>query len=399
MNFLTRANQIFRKRPGRTALLAGMVFVLAACSTYPLGMSEKEWVLLTPEQQMAARMKQADLNRANAVRRTAQADARRQRYAAQEAAERRRIEELYRSARYGDVLECVVEGGTAGFRRGWRNYTPASFTLARGEVKSVSLSAGDRRGKFWAKYSADGQSMKLCYGKPKSNGGRYCASVNGQSQDFSVGVTRRVSVRKIFRDANVVCAYRPEHDMPQAYVQRHNTTVYRVIHKHHYKKRAKRTHVVIHKHYNRPVRNRTKTVIHKHYREAPETRKAPRVVHKHYYKTRPRQTARQPDYEEPRKRNGRKWRRVEPSNQTPDYSEPQHIDRGEQISPRSYERGNAQSRRAANPRSAVKKDRRKYKKARRRGRNKNNYEEWVDDYLTSAPVDDDNRGRGRRNRN
>ena len=55
-----------------------MMLVLAACSTHPLGISKEEWVLLTPEQQMAARMKQADLNRAHAERRTEQAAARRQ---------------------------------------------------------------------------------------------------------------------------------------------------------------------------------------------------------------------------------------------------------------------------------------------------------------------------------
>jgi len=108
-------------RGARSALLISLMVVLTACATYyPLGMSEAEWKRLTPEQQMSARMKQADLNQANAERRAEQAAARRQKFAALEAAERRRIEELYRSARYGDVLECVVEGGVADVRPGWR---------------------------------------------------------------------------------------------------------------------------------------------------------------------------------------------------------------------------------------------------------------------------------------
>ena len=261
----------------RPIMLAAAALILAACSTHPLGMSKEEWVLLTPEQQMAARMKQADLNRAHAERRTEQAAARRQRFAALEVAERRRIEELYRSTRYGDVLECVVEGGVADFRRGWRSYTPVPFTLARGEIKSVKFSGGDRRGKFWAKYSADGLSMKLCYGKPKGRGGRFCASINGQSQDFSSGINREVSIKKVFRNARVVCAHRPEHDMPEVYVRRHNTRVYHVIHNHHYRSRARRTPVVIHQHYSRPApKHRTRTVIHKHYHDAPKKRRAHR---------------------------------------------------------------------------------------------------------------------------
>jgi hypothetical protein len=380
-----------------------MVFVLAACASYPLGMSKEEWVLLTPEQQMEARMKQSDLNRANAERRAQQAAARRQRYAAIEAAERRRIEEIYRSARYGDVLECVVEGGFADFRPGRRSYRPVPFTLARGEVKSVSVSAGGRNGKFWAQYSSDGLSMNLCYRDPRRRGSRYCVSVNGQSREFSAGITRRMSVKKVFRDANVVCAHRPERNMPLIYVQRHDPHVYRVIHNHHYRSRARRTPVVIHNHYSRPApRHRTKTVIHKHYHQAPAARPAPKVVHKHHYEAPKRQRASRPDQVEPRQSNVRERRRTRrtyrsrqtpdrrhmtrPQEQAPAQAEPSEVDANRDEAPVSNVPHRARSHSKANPRSAVNKGKARSvarKKLRRRKRAK---EEPEEETLISAPA-------------
>lgn len=359
---------------GRFALLASMVLVLAACTSYPLGMSKEEWVLLAPEQQMAARLKQADLNRANAERRAEQAAARRQRYAAMEAAERRRIEELYRSSRYGDVLECVVEGGIAEFRRGRHAYTPVPFTLARGEVKSVTLRAGDRNGKFWARYSPDGLSMNLCYRKPQGNGGRYCVSVNGQSQDFSAGITRQVSVQRVFRDARVICAHRPERDMPLIYVQRHDPQVYRIIHNHHYRSRARRTPTVIHNHYSRPAPpppTKTvirKTVIHKHYHQAPAARPAPKEIHKRHHQAPVRLRAHRPNRVEPHETEA--TRRASPGTKAPPHT---------------------RSHRVTTPRSTVHKAKNRSAQRQKQGRQKRvKKDEHDEETLTSAP------GRGKK---
>jgi hypothetical protein len=376
-------------------------------------MSKEEWVLLTPQQQMEARMKQADLNRANAERRAQQAAARRQRYAAMEAEERRRIEELYRSSRYGDVLECVIHGGTARFHSREYAYTPIPFTLARGEIKSVTLAAGNRRGKFWAQYSPDGLSMNLCYRKPGRHGSRYCVSVNGQSSEFSAGISQRVSVKRIFRDARVVCAHRPERDMPLVYVQRHDSYVYRVIHRHHYKSRARRTPVVIHNHYSRPApRQRSKTVIHKHYHrapdakprqrvihkhyhEAPEPRSTKKVIHKHYYESPERQRARRPDREEPRRRGIRERYRNRPASRTqeaPDHAEPPVVEERGDAAPVSRIPDHARSPRAHQSRRTVQKARavEARKKRHRRKRAKGALEEET---LTSAPGKDKKRGR------
>ena len=59
------------KKPALNLALASLALLLAACQSNPLGMSDEEWARLTPEQQMQARMKQADVNQANADRRAA----------------------------------------------------------------------------------------------------------------------------------------------------------------------------------------------------------------------------------------------------------------------------------------------------------------------------------------
>ena len=171
----------------RLLAMASLALLMAACQSNPLGMSDKEWSRLTPEQQIQARMKQADINTANAERRAA---ARRHR-AELAAEERRRVERIYASARYGEIVECVVEGGSADFHPGWRRYDPAPFTLVRGETKFVPLrESGKHRRKFWTRLSGDGLEVSVCSRQGKGSGSRYCATISARSDDFSFGVSR-----------------------------------------------------------------------------------------------------------------------------------------------------------------------------------------------------------------
>jgi hypothetical protein len=218
------------------AAAAGALLVLAACQSYPLGMSEEEWARLTPEQQLAARMQQSEVNRANAERFAQAQAAERERQAMLQAEERERLESLYQEARYGDILECVVEGGVADFHPGWRAYSPAPFTVARGERKQVPLADGGRQqGRFWASYSQDGREISICYRDPQSRRGERCASVNGMFRDFSAGVRRQITAPDVFQNANLMCAYRPGPGMPHV-VRR--VEVQRVIEHHHHHTRV-----------------------------------------------------------------------------------------------------------------------------------------------------------------
>jgi hypothetical protein len=223
-------------RPLRV-LVAGSLLALGACQqSYPLGMSEAEWLRLTPEQQLAARSQQAEINRANAERYAQTQAAERERQAILQAEELARREAIYQEARYGDILECVVEGGIADFHPGWRGYSPAPFTLARGEDKYVPLSDGSSRpGRFWAGYSQDGREVSICHRDPNGRRAGGCATVHGMFRDFAAGIRRQFTAPDVFQNANLMCSFRPGPGMPPTVRQ---VEVRRVIELHHHHTRT-----------------------------------------------------------------------------------------------------------------------------------------------------------------
>lgn len=219
-----------RRKAAIGAVVSAMALLLAACQTYPLGMSKAEWLRLTPEQQHEARMKQGEINKNRSQRRAHAAAARR----AQAEAENRRIQAMYESDRWGDVVECVVEGGMADFHPGWRRYKPTAFTLARGESKRITLRENGRKtGRFFASYSGNGTDLRICYRDPR-HGGRQCANVPVSRRGFSHGYARRITVRNVFRNAQLYCAYRPGEGMPRVRVYRENAHIWDSIYRYHY---------------------------------------------------------------------------------------------------------------------------------------------------------------------
>ncbi len=184
----------------------GLVLLLTAClQTYPLGMSEAQWKALSPQEQMQARVKQAELDRIEAARRAEE----QRREEKRKEAEKARIASLYASARYGDIIECAVEGGIADFHPGWKKYQRAVVSLVRGEIKEVSLrsESGSDTQEFWAALNHEGNTVKICDSEP-SRGSSDCATVAGLTSDFSRGIRQTVSLKEIFNSAEVLCAYR-----------------------------------------------------------------------------------------------------------------------------------------------------------------------------------------------
>ena len=94
--------------------------VLAACTSYPLGMAEAEWLRLTPEQQLQAREKQLEVDRLSEQRRLVEAAAR-QEEAQRQAAE---LQARRQDARYGERLQCVLQPAQAWLDRQWRPVEP-----------------------------------------------------------------------------------------------------------------------------------------------------------------------------------------------------------------------------------------------------------------------------------
>jgi hypothetical protein len=191
----------------RSLIALGLVLGLAACARYPLGMSEAEWLSLSPQQQLEARAKQAEIDRA----REAELAAERARREAAKEAERQRIAAVYRSARYGDIVECVLDGGIIDFHPGWKAYQPAAFTLVAGETREVKVTTGVpyETQEVWASLSETGTAISLCYSEPAPGSSNDCAVVSALSRELDRGIESAVNSKELFNGARLRCAYRP----------------------------------------------------------------------------------------------------------------------------------------------------------------------------------------------
>ena len=175
------------------ALLACSVVLLTACTSYPLGMNEAEWLALTPAQQLEARTQQAELSRQKEEVRSQERIALAAIDAERERADLERIDRLRASAGPGDAVECVTEGAVVDYKPGWHGTHPATALLVRGERREIVLRPSDGHQKekaVWFWFSAEGMQAALCLSEPKSavRLGSDCFVVAGTSGDFARGV-------------------------------------------------------------------------------------------------------------------------------------------------------------------------------------------------------------------
>lgn len=181
----------------RAPLLLVLTLLLAGCLVrHPLGIPDEEWKRLPPEQQMAARERQAELDRQAAERR-----------ARAEEERRRELEARRANARYGDVVQCVVEEGVAKIGSSLREVEPVAFSVLRGEGETLAIRSkhGGRRGSLWATFLEDGMSVKLC---PLGSWYSHCARLIGTAGDFRRGIERRLIVDSML-DLRVRCGFAP----------------------------------------------------------------------------------------------------------------------------------------------------------------------------------------------
>ena len=179
----------------RAPLLLVLTLLLAGCLVrHPLGIPDEEWKRLPPEQQMAARERQAELDRQAAERR-----------ARAEEQRRRELEERRANARYGDIVQCVVEEGVAKIGSSLREMEPIAFSLLRGEGETLAIRSihGSKSGKLWAKFQDDGMTVKLC---PLGSWYPHCTRLIGTAGDFHRGIERRLIVDSML-DVRVRCGF------------------------------------------------------------------------------------------------------------------------------------------------------------------------------------------------
>lgn len=164
---------------------------LAACTIYPLGMSEDEWESLTPAQQMQARSKQAELDQAERERRAEVA-----RIAAErEAKERAEYETRLQNASYGEVVQCVVRDAEGHLGGSWRPAAPAGFTLLRNYPTNVRFTEQGRptRG-VDGQATFDGSTVSLCRTNRKE-----CGTLVATQNQFRDGVKQEINISRLIR--------------------------------------------------------------------------------------------------------------------------------------------------------------------------------------------------------
>lgn len=139
-------------------LLLLILFVLfEGCATrFPLGLKEEQWQALSPQQQVEYTTKQYQIDEERRKRR--EEYWRQKERDATEAArvERERILQLYQNARYGDIIQVNVSGGSITFNGKSGDYEPVSFDLVRSERKKVTFYHHGKRITYstdiWVKY-------------------------------------------------------------------------------------------------------------------------------------------------------------------------------------------------------------------------------------------------------
>ena len=130
----------------RFLLLLFLVLFFEGCARrFPLGLKEEQWQALSPQQQAEYTTKQYQIDE---ERRKRQEEYRRQKEREEAEATRlgkERILQLYRNARYGDIIQVNISSGSIAFNGKRESYEPLSFDLVRGERKRIPFYHHDKQ--------------------------------------------------------------------------------------------------------------------------------------------------------------------------------------------------------------------------------------------------------------
>lgn len=175
-----------------TTAFAFAALLLAGCATnYPLNISEDEWKRLTPQQQLDARHRQAELDQAARERRAEAA----RKAAEQERLEQKHHQERLRNAGPGEVVQCVLENAEGYYAGNWRPAEPTGFTVLRGYSETVTLAEQNRQTRrVQADARFDGAKVELC--RPNRN---ECATLAATQNQLQRGVKRDIRLDRTVR--------------------------------------------------------------------------------------------------------------------------------------------------------------------------------------------------------
>lgn len=184
------------------------LLLLAACMPrYPLDMTEEEWRALSPEQQVEARLREAELQRQREARWRAEKERRAAEARLRALQEARRIEERYRTAPLDEFLICSIEPGEARFGEDWGPFFATNFTILRGEARTFELVRTNGRDRLpvTALFYENGRRLRLCAGRSPFGHKKACVNLRAQPDTFRSGVRKILEARKLFRGAKLFC--------------------------------------------------------------------------------------------------------------------------------------------------------------------------------------------------
>ena len=123
----------------RYFLLLLLVFSLSeGCARkFPLGLKEEQWQALSPQQQAEYTAKQYQVDEERQKRQEEYWQQKERESAEAIRLEKERILQLYRNARYGDIIQVNISGGSIAFIGERKGYEPLSLDLVRGERKMI----------------------------------------------------------------------------------------------------------------------------------------------------------------------------------------------------------------------------------------------------------------------
>ena len=127
------------------------IWILAACFVsgcampHPMGLTAEQWNALPPERQAELQAQQYAIDAEQRQQREAQRMEQERIAHEQAVARAEQIRQAYANARYGDVVNVVVQGGFIEWNRKRDPYEPVSFDLVKGETKPLISKAMVRK--------------------------------------------------------------------------------------------------------------------------------------------------------------------------------------------------------------------------------------------------------------
>ena len=201
-------------------LLILVVIILAACAPrHPLGIDDKDWQTLSPQQRLDALEQQAQLDLAQEQRRIAEArqrEAQARQQEAEAARQRAELEKLRCEARYGDRIQCVLDQAEVYRSRRWEPIESLAFDLVRHvELTTAMIEQRHRQqrtiGTVYALF--DGQTVSLCDRQGADSGRRQCLRLVGVFEDYRRGIRQQLVAPEFLR-GELRCSLAPAEGMP-----------------------------------------------------------------------------------------------------------------------------------------------------------------------------------------